>query len=166
MYTLSKPIGDGAIPPTVLSYVGRKLRNDFYHMVMSEFNRSGLSQAELAKKLKIDRGQLHRHLGGPGNWTIDTAAKLLFAINGNLVCLDTQDPDLGSPANLTRPTWLTGDPDLKTRKMDSSFAPAPATTRQSNVTTTSVHLHPPMGGMYVSPTSAGTVIVIKENASV
>ena len=85
MFILSKPIDGEPIPQALLAYVGQKLRNDVYHIVMSAFKESNLTQAELATKVGMDRGQLNRLLSSPGNWTLDTGAKLLFAINGSLL---------------------------------------------------------------------------------
>ena len=106
MFTLFKPIGDEPIAPALLSYVGRKLKNDFYHQVMEAFIKSGISQSDLARKLGTDKGQLSRQLSAPGNWTIDTVAKLLFAINGHVFVPSTLDVDDGTPVNLTQPVWL------------------------------------------------------------
>ena len=108
MFTLSKPVGNSQIPPGLLAYVGQKLKNDFYHTVMSAFEESCLSQAELATKMGIDKGQLNRQLSGPSNWTIETVAKMLFAINGHLVQPTTIDLNVQPPANMTQPPWLTG----------------------------------------------------------
>ena len=106
MFILSKPTGDEPIAPALLSYVARKLKNDFYHQVMDAFIKSGISQADLAKKLDADKGQLSRQLSAPGNWTIDTVAKMLFAINGHVFVPQTLDVDSRAPANMTQPTWL------------------------------------------------------------
>ena len=102
MFILSKPVGNSQIPPGLLAYVGQKLKNDFYHTVMSAFEESCLSQAELATKMGIDKGQLNRQLSGPSNWTIETVAKMLFAINGHLVQPTTIDLDVQPPANMTQ----------------------------------------------------------------
>ena len=116
MFALSKPQGDGPIPPALLSYVGRKLKNDFFHLVLDAFQTSNMTQAELAKKVGMDKGQLHRQLGAPGNWTIDTVAKLLFAINGNVVLPTSVDVEASAPANMTEPEWLRdGSPDPKSK---------------------------------------------------
>ena len=106
MFTLSKPQGEGPIAPAVLGYVARKLRNDFYDLVLKEFQSSGMSQTALAERAGIDTGQLSRQLSTPGNWTIDTVAKLLFAISGRVVETTATDVDARAPGNLTRPVWL------------------------------------------------------------
>lgn len=139
MFTLSKPIGNGTIPPGVFAYVGQKLKNDFYHFVMIAFQDSQLSQAELAIKTGIDRGQLSRLLSGPGNWTMDTVAKLLFAINGHVVIPEAIDVDEQVPANMTKPEWLFDAP--SPRKLDSNLAPDKASTPFPSITVKHVFTH-------------------------
>lgn len=53
-----------------------------FDIVHAEFKRSGISQAELAARMRKDPGQLNRLLGAPGNWTQDTSSDLLWAISG------------------------------------------------------------------------------------
>lgn len=106
MFILSKPQGTDTIPPGMFAYVGQKLKNDFYHFVLTAFNESQISQADLAKKIGIDKGQLNRLLSGPGNWTMDTVAKILFAINGHIIVPSGIAVDGRPPSNMTKPTWL------------------------------------------------------------
>jgi hypothetical protein len=49
---------------------------------MEEFTKSGLSQADLARRLGKGTDIVCRLLGGPGNWTLDTLSDLMFAISG------------------------------------------------------------------------------------
>ncbi|MDQ0558669.1 hypothetical protein QO004_000444 [Rhizobium mesoamericanum] len=44
-----------------------------------------MSGATLAARLGKDPAQISRLLGAPGNWTIDTVAELLFAVDGSLL---------------------------------------------------------------------------------
>jgi len=113
MFILSKPVGNDPIPPAMLVYIAQKLKNDFYHVVMAAFKDSGITQAELGIRLGKDKGQLHRELSGPSNWTIETVAKLLFAINGYLVKPTTFDIDLQANANMTQPNWLSNTKPVK-----------------------------------------------------
>jgi hypothetical protein len=105
---LSKHQGKGPIPAAQLGFVGRKLRNDLHHLVLDAFQKSGLTQAELADRLGADKSLVCRQLGAPGNWTIDTVAKMLFAINGSYVVAATVDADTPALANYTQPSWLQG----------------------------------------------------------
>lgn len=108
MFILSKPIDGEPIPQALLAYVGQKLRNDVYHIVMSAFKESNLTQAELATKVGMDRGQLNRLLSSPGNWTLDTGAKLLFAINGSLLKPLAWDLDDHTPCDRAQREGATG----------------------------------------------------------
>lgn len=105
-FMLSKPKGVEPIPLGIQSFVSENLKNDCYHLVLDAFKKSGLSQAELAKKIGKDKALINRQLSTPSNWTIDTVAKLLFAINGNIVVLNSVDADTLALANYTQPSWL------------------------------------------------------------
>lgn len=107
-FTLSKHKGDEPVPSAQLAFVGRRLRNDLHHLVLDAFGKSGLTQAELARRMGADKGQVCRQLGAPGNWTIDTVGKLLFAINGSFVVVAAMDADAPALSNYTQPAWLQG----------------------------------------------------------
>jgi hypothetical protein len=51
---------------------------------MGEFKNSGLSKADLARRLGKGADRVSKMLGGPGNWTIATVSDLLFAIKGGV----------------------------------------------------------------------------------
>jgi hypothetical protein len=51
---------------------------------MRELSRSGITRAELARRLGKGADRVSRMLGGPANWTIITLADLLFAIGGGV----------------------------------------------------------------------------------
>jgi hypothetical protein len=105
---LSKPSGNARIPAAQLAFVGGKLRNDLHDVVLRAFRDEGLTQADLAQRMAVDKAQVSRWLGAPGNWTIDTAAKLLFAINGSFVAVAALGDDAAAPANFTQPSWMLG----------------------------------------------------------
>jgi hypothetical protein len=107
-FVLTKPEGADPVPGVQMAFVTSKLRNDLHDLVLRAFIDSGVTQADLARRMGMDPGRLSRLLGGPGNWTIDTAARLLFAINGNLIAVARIDPGSLAPANFTQPAWLAG----------------------------------------------------------
>lgn len=43
-----------------------------------------LDQAQIARRLGVTRARVSQQLGVPGNWTIDSAAKLAAAIGGEI----------------------------------------------------------------------------------
>lgn len=79
---LSEPIGTAKIPESTLIYFRMRLKQRIFSLIAKEFKRSGLSQADLGRRLDKDPGQISRLLSGPGNLTIDTASDVLFALGG------------------------------------------------------------------------------------
>jgi hypothetical protein len=81
---LSKPIPGQQVSAEAFAYMRARARRHAYDLVMSEFKKSGITKAELARRLFGDKGadRVSRMLGGPGNWTIKTVSDLLFAISG------------------------------------------------------------------------------------
>lgn len=95
--TLSKPVGDEAIRNGVLAYWQSRNKHRAYSLVLSEFKKSGISQATLARRLGKKADLVCRLLGGPGNWTLDTISDLLFAISGGVPKFSVEYP-LDKPA--------------------------------------------------------------------
>ncbi len=108
--SLCKPSGADPIPLGTLGYFRARNRHRLHSLVIKEFQNSGLSQADLARRLGKGADLVCRWLGAPGNWTLDTVSDFLFAISGG-------EPDyrvvypLDKPArNDVAPDWL-DDPD-------------------------------------------------------
>lgn len=77
-----------------------------YSLVLSEFKKSGISKATLARRMDKKPEVVGRWLGAPGNWTLDTVSDLLFAISGAELACSVHRP-LDEPAlNDTQPDWL------------------------------------------------------------
>jgi hypothetical protein len=79
---LSEPSGAEKISEGTLTYFRARNRRRLYEFVVKEFERSGLSQAHLARRLGKGTDIVCRWLGSPGNWTADTVSDLLFASSG------------------------------------------------------------------------------------
>lgn len=79
---LAEPLGDAKIEKGTLSYFNARNRYSAYETVISEFRKSGISQATLARRLGKGNDSISRLLSGSGNWTMDTFSSLLFAISG------------------------------------------------------------------------------------
>ena len=79
------------IPADALAYVGARARNRFYDFVLKRFNASGMTKAELARKIGKGPDRVNRLLGAPGNWTIETIAELLAGISGEEILPNAQD---------------------------------------------------------------------------
>lgn len=78
----AKPIGREPISAGDLDYLRARNRMRLFTLVRREFQRSGLSQSELAARMRKGTDRICRLLGAPGNWTVDTASDLLWAISG------------------------------------------------------------------------------------
>lgn len=106
---LSKPSGSEPIPLGTLAYFCARNKHRAYSLVIGELQNSGLSQADLARRLRKSPAQLSRYLSGPGNWTLDTLSGLLFAISGAEPEYDVSYPLDLAPRNLTAPVWSLDD---------------------------------------------------------
>ncbi len=95
--SLSNPHGNARIPVGTFGYFRSRNRNRIYDLVLGEFVRSGISQADLAQRMGRTPEVVCRWLGTPGNWTVDTISDLLFAIGGGEAAYSMQYP-LRQPA--------------------------------------------------------------------
>ncbi|MFZ0694960.1 MAG: hypothetical protein WAN51_12585 [Alphaproteobacteria bacterium] len=104
--TLSKPVPGDQIPLGTLGYFRALNRSAAYELVVVEFQTSGITQAELARRLGKGTDVVCRTLGAPGNWGLDTVSDYLFAIFGAVPVYSRSYP-LEAPArNDTQPEWL------------------------------------------------------------
>ena len=90
--TLSEPVGTNKVPRGTLAYFRARLKQRIYSIVIREFKNSGLSQADLARRLGKEPAQLCRILSGPGNLTLDTVSDMLFSTSGAELDLDVAYP--------------------------------------------------------------------------
>jgi hypothetical protein len=104
---LCKPSPGERIPPETLGYFRSRAKRQAYELVIREFQKSGLTQAELARRLGKGRDRISRMLGGPGNWTLVTVSDLLFAICGGTPKYSVDYPLEKPVRNLRQPEWLT-----------------------------------------------------------
>jgi hypothetical protein len=105
-------VGAERVPPETLGYFQARNKHNAYDLVMKEFEESGLSQADLARRLGKAPEVICRLLGGPGNWTLDTLSDLMFAISGAVPVYGKAYPLGEPPRNQMGPIWLyDGDED-------------------------------------------------------
>lgn len=107
---LHEPVSGERVPLGCLGYFRARNKYRVFSLVMQELDKSGISQAELARRLGKGADQISRYLAGPGNWTLDTLSDFLFAISGAEVEHRIVYPLQKSPRNDTRPAWMIGDP--------------------------------------------------------
>ena len=107
--TLSRPSDSDPIPEAALTYFRVRNKQRLYELVLNEFIKSGLSQAELARRLSKAPEVVCRLLGAPGNWRLDTVSDFLFAISGAEPAYDVSYPLERAPRNYVKPDWLQND---------------------------------------------------------
>jgi hypothetical protein len=131
---LSKPANGEKVLPETFAYMTARAKRRAYNLVIREFKKSGISKAELARRLGKGADRVSRMLGGPGNWTIATVAELLFAICGAEPKWDLDFPLDKAKRNDTRPEWL-NSPDtalMKVVKAPREANTAPSTSVLGN----------------------------------
>ena len=117
---LSKPSGNVKISLGTLSYVRARNKSRVYNLMIAEFKKSGLSQANLGRRLEMNAGQLSRYLNAPGNWTLDTLSDFLFAISGAEANYEISYPLDLAQRNDTEPDWII---EVKTHNTTPSILP-------------------------------------------
>jgi hypothetical protein len=102
------------IPAGTLSYLRTRSKRSLFSLLLSEFEKSGISKATLARRLNMDPALVSRYLGTPANWEHETICDLFFAISGALPAAELAYP-LGNAAseptreNLESPTTNKSD---------------------------------------------------------
>src|SRR5690349_15611965 len=92
MSRLSKPKNGERVPAETFAYFRARAKRHAYSLVMKKLQESGITRAELSKRLGKEAAQISRMLGGPGNWTIATLSDLLFAICGGVPAYSIEYP--------------------------------------------------------------------------
>lgn len=80
--SISSEIESGPFSVATQAYLGRRAQNKYYDYVMTRFRQSGMTQADLARRIGKGTDRVNRLLANPGNWTVETAAVLLAGICG------------------------------------------------------------------------------------
>jgi hypothetical protein len=78
----TKPTGDNKISLGVFGYINARIRQRAYDIVIREFKKSGITQAQLCRRWGKTPDYVSRFLSRPGNWEINTFAEALFSISG------------------------------------------------------------------------------------
>ena len=63
-----------------LAYLSQRAKNSCYDFVMRKFLASGITKAELGRRIGKTPSQMNHLLATPANWTIKTMAELLAGI--------------------------------------------------------------------------------------
>src|ERR1700687_5095386 len=72
------------IPAATFVELEARLKHRMHSLVLDAFNKSALSQKELAERLGWDEARVSRCLGASSNWTLKTISALLAAIGVDL----------------------------------------------------------------------------------
>ena len=107
--SLCEPRGTDRVPVGTLGYFRARNRHRIYSLVLDEFQRSGLSQADLARRLGKKPELVCRLLASPANWRLDTTSDYLFAISGAEAAYEIGRPLTQAPRNDIQPHWIAGD---------------------------------------------------------
>jgi len=92
MPDLFKNKANEKITAGTLKYVKARNRHKIYNLLVREFRKSGLSQADLARLLGKSPETICRILARPRNIEIDTVSELLFAMSGCTLSFDCEFP--------------------------------------------------------------------------
>jgi hypothetical protein len=118
---LSEILDDDTIPIGKLAYFRERFRDRLYELVVSEFFRkekTGLTKAQVARRIGRKPEQITRWLGAPGNWTLETVSDLLLAISKAEPRISLASLENRPTRNFTRPEWMAEtleDPRIATR---------------------------------------------------
>ena len=81
---LSEVLSGETIPAGKLAYFRARLADRFYSLVLEKYiqmeKESGLTRAELARRIRRKPEQITRWFGSPGNWTIETISDLFLGM--------------------------------------------------------------------------------------
>ena len=91
------PTGAAKLSLGTLDYMRRLNRQRVYELVRREFQRSGISETELAGRLGKPKDAVAGLLNGPKHWDLDTVSDLLYAISsavpGYVITYPFSDPE-------------------------------------------------------------------------
>lgn len=85
---LSEPVGNDKISLGTLGYVRARVRQRAFELIMREFRKSGLSQADFARRLGKAPEVVSRLLSRPRNLEMDTFSDMLFAATGSIAAFE------------------------------------------------------------------------------
>jgi len=106
---LSEILKNGTPSAATLAYFRERLRHRIHQFVLGEFRnrqKDGLTQADVARFLDRRPEQVHRWLGTPGNWTLDTVSDLLLAISKAELEFSVNPLDGRAARNFRGPEWI------------------------------------------------------------
>ncbi len=116
------------IPEATFAELEARLQHRIHSMVLDAFNKSGLTQKELADRLGWDEARVSRCLGASSNWTLKTISALLAAIG-----VDLDDPGYTSFEELERRLTQSSSSIVVATAIDNRLDPSPKDVRPHSV---------------------------------
>lgn len=120
---LSEVLNGDQISLGTLSYFRERFRDRLYDLVMEEFLKqdaeTGLTRAEVARRIGRRPEQITRWFGAPGNWTLETVSDLLLAISKS-------EPDVNLLPLEGRPIRNYRSQHILTQQSNQETSPRPA----------------------------------------
>lgn len=88
-----------------MAYFQARLKNRLHQLILREFEKSGISRAELARRIRKSPSRITHWFNAPGNLRLETLSDLLLGIN--YVELNDETVSLRKPPrNFNSPDWL------------------------------------------------------------
>lgn len=107
---LAKPTDSEPVPHATQGYFRARNQQRVHSLLLEEFEQSGLTQAELARRARKRTDVICRLLGEPSNLTLDTISDLVFAMRGGEPEYSIDYPLDAPKRNRSQPTWLSPAP--------------------------------------------------------
>ena len=105
-FELAEPDGNGKCSEVSLHYMASHSRHLAHEFLLNAFLSSGLSKADLARRLSWDPSRLGRVLNVPANVTVETLGEILYAIDGSAPVYSSCKPLQECHVNYNGPDWL------------------------------------------------------------
>jgi hypothetical protein len=104
--TTTLQVNGDRIASAEFSYFAARNRRKIYSVIIKEFKKSKLSQAQLARRMGQRTDTVCRWLSGPGNYTLDSVSSLLLGISGGELSYSVVHPFSAGPKKPSLPDWV------------------------------------------------------------
>jgi hypothetical protein len=118
--TTTLQVNGDRIDASEFSYFAARNRRKIYSIIIKEFKKSKLSQAQLARRMGQRTDTICRWLSGPGNYTFDSVSSLLLGISGGELSYSVVHPFSVGAKNPSLPDWVS-----KRNEIEGNNSPPP-----------------------------------------
>jgi hypothetical protein len=130
----------GRIGAPTLAYLARRAQNNCYDFVMKRFLASGLTKADLARRVGKGPDGINKTLASPANWTIRTVAELLAGISEEEFVPTAMKLAGRAPRNITQADLIGGTSVAAAAPVTILHTPLPGATIGSSAPTRTFEL--------------------------